>query len=312
MKPGIGMLFLLLSLSISSFTQAPKETNEFRALLKNLASSIPPRPASALTGTEFARLVLSMKGVEREHAIVSQLLHGNLPDFLRKMKPVRITYMREEEKPILATVFVMPDYLAIGSDRDFLPIPMDLYSAVEIAFKYGCVLPTKKIVDAVFEQSSFQFSPYPMAAGPDMRSTAYYLRHALTLRRQRQELGCPTDALVSGDKKDLVMTNRLARNHGKVAIYGWHRNPGDPIQPLSTVHGANYADYSHGVRLVSSLVLIDGEMRSIYEVLQDARLADILSDEGKIPRIRDIMTLRRSPGTSPQTLPDSTRVLALR
>jgi len=51
---------------------------------------------------------------------------------------------------------------------------------------------------------------------------------------------------------------------------------------LSTIHGANYADYSHGIRLISEMALIDGELRSIYEILRDSSVANVLSDEGPI------------------------------
>ena len=49
---------------------------------------------------------------------------------------------------------------------------------------------------------------------------------------------------------------------------------------LSTVHGAWYVDYSHGVRLVSTTVVVDGQPRSIYDALQDSRLAPVLTREG--------------------------------
>lgn len=49
----------------------------------------------------------------------------------------------------MATIFVMPDYLSIGSDHDFLLIPMNLYTTVEIAAKTGFILPTKKMVDQI-------------------------------------------------------------------------------------------------------------------------------------------------------------------
>ena len=96
--------------------------------------------------------------------------------------------------------------------------------------------------------------------------------------------------LVSGHKKDVVMTNLLAANPGRIAIFGWHRLNGAPIQPLSTVHGACYADYSHGIRLVSETVLVEGERRSIYDVLQDPVLARVLNDEGPMSHIRELMT----------------------
>ncbi len=117
------------------------------------------------------------------------------------------------------------------------------------------------------------------------------------IKEQRVALGCPLGALISGHKKDVVLTNRLSEILGRVAIYGWHRLSGIPIQPLTVVHGANYADYSHGIRLVSNVVLIDGKPRSIYEVLEDPKLATILSDEGPIRKILQLMGIHHSSPT---------------
>jgi len=230
-----------------------------------------------------------MTGVEREQAVMAELRRGNLPEFLRELQPVRLSVTNGAGETIAATIFVMPDYLAIGSNRDFLYIPMGLDSAIDLAAGLGCILPTPRMVDAIYEQSACRLRPQPLPPGPHMRSTAYYWRHSDMIRRQCRALGLPLGTFVSGHKKDLVLTNRLSRCHGRVAIYGWHRCPGSPIQPLSTIHGARYADYSHGVRLVSTIVLIDGEGRSIYEVLEDPRLAPVLSDEGAIRDVRRIM-----------------------
>ena len=196
------------------------------------------------------------------------------------MKPVYLDHIFEDGKAITATIFVMPDYLAIGSDRDFLRMPMNLYTAVKISERFGFVLPTKKIVDAIFKQSAFHFTPKPMQPGPQMRSTAYYWTHNQKIKEERQATRCPLDVLVSGHKKDVVLTNRLARTQGRIAIYGWHRPSGDPIQPLTTVHRADYADYSHGIRLVGSTILLDGEPHSIYEVLEDSKKCGDLERRG--------------------------------
>ena len=102
-------------------------------------------------------------------------------------------------------------------------------------------------------------------------------------------MSIPLGPLIAGHKKDVVLTNRLNQKKGRVAIYGWHRGMLRPIQPLSTVHRASYADYSHGVRLVSEVVLINGRPRSIYDVLEDPELAPVLTCEGVINGLTDIM-----------------------
>ena len=224
-----------------------------------------------------------MNPQEREQAIRDEILKGNLPEFLRKLVPVELHCELPSGKSLTATIFVAPDYLAIGSDDDFLRIPMNLHTAVAIADRFGFILPTKKMVDAIYLQSRYHFVPQPLPAGPEMRSTAYYWTHNQMIEDQAHALGVRLGELVSGDKKDVVMTNRLASNVGRIAIYGWHRGPGQPIQPLSTVHGANYADYSHGIRLISEMALIDGKLRSVYDILRDSSTAKVLSDEGPIP-----------------------------
>jgi len=269
----IPFFFLQASVAIST---DPSDLQDY--LIRN----IPARPFFAMKGSEFAKTISSMDGSMREQAIFTQLMEGNLPDFLRKLKPVQLSLRLKNGRRITVSIFVMPDYLAVGSDSDFLLIPMTLHTAAQIALRFGFVLPTKKMVDAIFRQSSFHFTPEPLHPGPQMSSTAYYVTHDERIKEQRQILGKSLDALVSGHKKDVVLTNRLAQAVGRIAIYGWHRLSGVPIQPLSTVHQASYADYSHGIRLVSEVVLIDGKPKSIYGVLQDPQLTKVLSDEGTI------------------------------
>jgi len=223
-----------------------------------------------------------MDSQDREKAILEEISKGNLPAFLRKLVPVRLHSELANGQGLTATIFVTPDYLAIGSDSDFLRIPMNLHTAATIAERFGFILPTRKMVDAIYLQSSYHLMPQPLPAGPQMRSTEYYSTHNQMIENQMRAMGAPLGALISGDKKDVVMSNRLAAYIGRIAIYGWHRGPGQPIQPLSTVHGANYADYSHGVRLISEWALVNGKLQSIRQLLQDPATAKVLSDEGPI------------------------------
>ena len=230
-----------------------------------------------MTGSQFAESVLGCDRRQREDAILEELAAGNVPEFLRKLVPIKLDYDR-----VRATAFVMPEYLAIGSDHDFLRIPMNLHTARTIAERFGFVLPTKKMVDRIYDQSFCRFVPQPLPAGPPMISVAYYLTHNAMIDKQAEKRAFQAGALVAGHKKDVVLTNRLRSRPDRIAIYGWHRASGDPIQPLSTVHGAGYADYSHGIRLVSRLALINGTLRPIGDILRDSALAMALSDEGPI------------------------------
>jgi hypothetical protein len=284
------------------------------ARIAALTRSIRSRSLQALTGSKFADYVLKMDSQQREQAILSEVLEGNLPNFLRMLVPVEFKYQLANAKTFMATVFAMPDYLAIGSDEDFLRIPMNLHTAAAIAARFGFILPTRKMVDVIYGQSAYHFAPEPLPAGPRMRSTEYYQIHNEMIEKQSRAHGVRLGTLVSGHKKDVVITNRLAKRPGQIAIYGWHRATGAPIQPLSTVHGAGYADYSHGIRLISETAIIDGKLRSMYDILQDSLLANVLSDEGAIrilPEVivasrRERLTLEQDQtGLAPDDLPDT-------
>ena len=256
----------------------------------DLTRAIPAPPGlRAISGAQFTASIADIDPRLRERVILQAILNGNMPEFLRKLVPVKLSMHRPGGPSITATIFVMPEYLAIGSDQDFLRIPMNLYTAAAAATHMGFVLPTRKIVDAIYQQSAFHFAPEPMQAGPQMRSTEYYRVHNQKIEEQFRQIGASIGALIAGHKKDVVISNLLAKNPGHIAIYGWHRTNGVPIQPLTTVHGACYADYSHGIRLISETVLLNGEPRSIYDLLADPILATVLSDEGPIPNLRNLL-----------------------
>ena len=141
------------------------------------------------------------------------------------------------------------------------------------------MLPTARIVDAIYAQAPVKLSPKPMQAGPQMSSTDYFLRHNATIEDQRRGRA----GLIAGHKKDVVVANRMASNPGRVAIYGWHRSNGDPIQPVSTVHGASYADYSHGIRLVSRTAYLNGKAVDLETLLSSNRYAYLLNNDGPLP-----------------------------
>ena len=64
-----------------------------------------------------------------------------------------------------------------------------------------------------------------------------------------------------------------------VTIYGWHRLTGVPIQPVTNIHIDTYVDYSHGVRLVSNKILIDGKEYDYRLILKDSMLHSLLNSE---------------------------------
>lgn len=236
----------------------------------------PKRLDFALTGSEFLRVTEKMSPARREQAILAEILSGNVPNHIRKMIPVKIGHENQ-----FATVFVLPDYLAIGSEEDYVTIPMTPRTAMVIASEFGFTLPTKKIVDEIFSQSTVRLIPEPLIPGPNMASNEYFREHDSRIKRQISRLHT-FKGLIAGHKKDVVLTPRLSMMPERVAIYGWHRQDGSPIQPLSLAHDSEYVDYSHGVRLVSRNALINDVEVDLSKVLSDSELSKLVSDEGRI------------------------------
>lgn len=256
------------------------------------AHSIPARAAQAPGGNEFIASVAALGDHERDAAIRRELLSGNLPGFLRRVLPTNLSARLDDGRNVRITLCVLPDYLGLGSDTDFVIVPMGLDSALTVASKFDFMLPTRRIVDLIYRTAEVHLLPQPLPASDRMRSTAYLQQHDALVAQQRAALGAVPGALTAGHKKDLVLSERLWQHAGRVAIYGWQRADGTPIQTLSTVHGEHYADYSHGVRLVSQTVFVDGRPARLLDVLADAQLGPLLSDEGPLPRATSWLAAR--------------------
>lgn len=242
--------------------------------------AIPPRRADAMTGSAFIRSVASLSREERESAIRRELMAGNMPSFLRTLVPVE---MRDDSGRV-ATMEVMPDYLAIGSDDDFVRIPMVPYTAQAFADALGFVLPTRKMVNAIWSAATVKVEPKPLTQ--ERESPLTFLQHDRII--ETQLTAATRGALVAGHKKDVVVTNRLAERADRVAIYGWHYLNGQPIQQVYVGHVDWYVDYSHGIRPVRRLMRVNGEAVAFERIVRDSALAGLLSDEG-------VLTVHRYP-----------------
>jgi hypothetical protein len=224
------------------------------------------------------RQIAQLPDAERETTIAREITRGNLPQFLRAFKTIRVKATGIEGVEHVAEYDVMPDYLAIGSDDDFVRVPMTPMSAQAIADALGCSLPTRKIVDDVYAQADVKLEPRPLTEARE--AVATFVQHHEIIERQRA--GKALGLLVAGIKKDVVITNRLKEKPNRVAIYGWHKLDGEPIQPLTIVHKETYVDYSHGIRLVRRAMRVDGRDMMIEDVLKDPHRCAVISDEGTI------------------------------
>ncbi len=245
---------------------------------------IPPRPPEAMSGSEFITDVLDLALYQREARILEEITAGNIPDFLRSFVPINVSATIGGTTHN-ATYEVMPDYLCIGSDADFVRMPMTPATAQAIADRFECVLPTRKMVDDIYSQAAVKLAPSPIDPGTtNITLVSVFYQHHLTIEGQRA--GNPLGLLVGGIKKDVVVTPQLITHPNRVAIYGWHQLSGVPIQPLYLGHVDSYVDYSHGIRLVKGYMTLDGSPVSVADLLRRPDLHVLLSDEGTVDHPR--------------------------
>jgi hypothetical protein len=245
---------------------------------KGLLLDLPPRSEKAETGSQFCERIAKLGRQEREMEAVKSILSGNVPTNARNMVGIRVSLSGSNERECQATYHVMSDYMAIGSDSDFVRMPLTPKSAMQICDVTNSQLITEKISDDVYSASDCRIEPHPLTSDRDQVS-AFVIHNkaiadAIQLKVEPQ--------LVVGIKKDSVLTNRLKEKTHRVAIYGWHHRDGRAIQPLYVGHVDWYVDYSHGLRLMSNRVLIDGVPWNVRDVLAHPEYDKLLSREGTI------------------------------
>jgi hypothetical protein len=243
---------------------------------------IPLRDPSAMTGSEFMNHVKNMSFTDREDAILNELVTGNIPYFLREMKALEADFSDANGTSHHLEYKVFPDYLSIGSDNDYCRVPMGPITAQKAGDFFGTTMPTRKLVDHIYQNAEVKLAPVTYAPVGDQNEQVYkFVEHNTAIEAQLSAAGGSAGDLIGGTKKDVVLSNKIIDptrpNH--VVIYGWHQLNGEPIQPLTNIHINSYVDYSHGIRYLNSDIKVDGNVQKIQDVLKDAVLYKIVSDE---------------------------------
>lgn len=227
-----------------------------------------------MTGRQFYHLADSMKWNQREPIAQQEILTGNIPPFLRKLTPVHTSITDSTGRKIRAIFYVTPDYLSIGNKKDWERIPLTPMTAQAIADSLHCFLPTRKMVNDIYTGATVKLEPVPLYAFRDSAIT--FRHHHLIIEGQRKG----KKGLIAGIKKDVVSSGKITGRN--VVIYGWHQLNGKPIQPLYGGHINWYVDYSHGIRLVSRIIKVNGRKMDYKEVLSHPVYRKLLSDEDTV------------------------------
>ncbi|MBK6947620.1 MAG: hypothetical protein IPH16_05680 [Haliscomenobacter sp.] len=188
-----------------------------------------------------------MNWSSRDSFALAEWMAGNIPAHYKAFKKIRVSGIDTlSGAPIRAVYFAAPDYISIGPDSDWVRVPLTPMTGQQIAERLQCFLPTRKMVNDLYQAAKVKLAPVPMYAFRDSTPTLWH--HHLIIEGQRQG----KKGLIAGIKKDVVLSNKVTDDPrpNRVAIYGWHRLDGQPIQPLYSGHVNWYVDYSHGIRLI--------------------------------------------------------------
>jgi hypothetical protein len=284
--------------------------------------TFPSRPTGAPGGAAFMQTIWGEGAprtradwIRRDDAMVAALVVGNMPAWLRQW----ITIEVRDSSPNVK-VRVLPDYLCVGSDADYRHVPLDQQSAQRVADAFTACLPTAKICHAIWRKTppthrigaiprDYNVTPWtrrrlirqPWA----QTSTAAYDEHSREIQKKFGTTIRPGQ-LVSGHKKDVVLSQRLHAQPAKIAFHGFYDSNGYPFQPcyggaagpvptcnretptLAHPEGkGRFSDYSQGVRLVHPVMTIDGRMALYNDVLRNKELCRLISTEAAVnpPRI---------------------------
>lgn len=228
-----------------------------------------------ITGSGFYQQAISYNWKQRDALATTLFLQGDVPDFYKGFVSIKSSFTDSLKRVHSIEYEVAPDYLSIGTNEDWARVPLTPMAAQAIADSLHCFLPTRKMVNEIYEQSKVKLAPVPMYAFRDSSVTMW--QHHLIIEGQRQG----RKGLIAGIKKDVVISN-VVRQHPKqnrVAIYGWHLLNGKAIQPLYAGHVNWYVDYSHGIRLIKRTVKVDGKKMDYKDVLRNPLLSGLLTDE---------------------------------
>lgn len=284
---------LLLAVALCSATSALSGNVRYGSNAKLHKESMPvpylaAKPAATLRGLHFMLGADTTGFWAREELIIKRVTEGQVPDAMRHFRKITFTTPIVDSVEILRRrhkieMWVLPDYIAIGTNEDFVRMPMGPLAAQRIADSLDCTLPTPYLVDRIAEASEGHLDIFPFRPLGNRNCQPIVFQDSNNaINALFKAHGYKFGQIISGLKKDIVLTYKILTLPGyerNVAIYGWHHPDGRPQQPVHIRHGNFYADYSHGVRLIYNKVKIDGVEYDIREILQSPELYRLLSDE---------------------------------
>lgn len=270
-----------------------------------MVKKFPPRKKEAMTGSQFIRLLtergIKAYGPEYEKLVLEQIKAGNVPDFMRpeNWREVTIKGKLEGGAEAEITIRVCPDYIAIGSNEDYVRVPLSAVALQRLAARLDAALPTKKVVDEIDKVAAQENSRFGLVTDSEVarkrgvkidRKTSVHMidpefvawqseiADEKIAERKLPRSGRMGYTIVSGHKKDVIVYD--SPRPTRLVQYR------PPEQGLDTgAHPNTHTDYSLGGRLVDQQVRVkmpdmNIEMTTRYEdIIKHGTYYRLLSDQ---------------------------------
>jgi hypothetical protein len=219
---------------------------------------------------------------EREILFLKEFFSGNVPSWMSQLVKLTIT-----KGDLSITMCVAPDYMSMGSNEDYLRFPLTPIAGVVAANKLGMALPTKSIVDDIYNEAStngktIHIPGLNQAAGDGMwqMGAGFYYYHNWKIKEKLTS--SDEGKLIAGHKKDPIISSFCANKPADLDFFGYYSGPHQPTQ-TNPHHPANFADYSHGIRLIHKQMWVtEGGTRlagtsDYFTLLADPKYAKVLN-----------------------------------
>ena len=264
-----------------------------------MTKPLPPRKANALRGSQFMTRINTIYGPQYEDAVVREILAGNVPDFVRPENWRKITVKGTVDGMEVEVTFrVCPDYLAIGSNNDYVRVPLSPTGFQKLAARWDVALPTKKVVDKIYAEAAKEGGVFALIDAPEIsRETGMKMdkhtrnmvspefawsQSAIADAKIKKRKG-KKPGLVVGHKKDVLVHKVPPHCNGNLIQY----RPNHPQGLDYGAHPKNHSDYSLGIRLVDTIVEV--KIKGEKEVdVPDARYRDVILNPKMYKLLSDV------------------------
>lgn len=281
------VIFLSIAIAVSILPcygrNVKQAKSEFNTVLDRKAGEKPlpyfqNHRGTGLKAWDFVETIDDMDFWDFEERTVRALMDGDVPDALRNFSKIR--YRKQGHT---VEFWALPDYLAVGTNEDYVRMPMGIISSRKVAKALDCVLTTTFLVDRINDVAEGALDIFPFRPLRGRNSLPIVFQdHNNAIKALYKAKGYHFGQFISGLKKDLVETSCLSKKAeyvNNIAIYGWHHPDGHPQQPIFLRHADFYSDYSHGTRLIWHEVTVDGKAFELEELMRDPEMFSLVSDE---------------------------------